>query len=295
MSDTMQQILGNPTLHPDALTVDERLPGAINWHGSAASPRSSQALCMSAFGTLRAAPPRDEVLDRFVANTLPAYGLGRRTPHWDVYLEHEDRTLLSEYGRPQPTSVDALLVSSRAVVAVEAKFVADAAKGFGTCSKFAAGDCAGFYGPGSDRTTMLSGAWCQLESWRGHRSPRTYWALGREYFRPEVFRLQTSTEHCPLRNGNYQLMRNFLFAAAYSRKQRCPLHGVVTIAPAATSGLLADQVAEFQSRILLPEYATAIAHATYETYAGLLRAAGDPSCAQLAGFLGERIDAVVDP
>lgn len=96
-----------------------------------------------------------------------------------------------------------------------------------------------------------------------------------------------------MRGANYQLMRNFLFAAAYSRRENIPLFGVMTIAPAATSRLLRDQVARFRSRVLLPEYADAIRHATYEEYARLLRTSGNESCSELAGFLEGRIDAVV--
>ena len=294
MSDRLQRILENPTLHPNALTEEERLPGRVKWHNWAHSPRSSQVFCISAFGALRDIAVRDKVLDRFVAAALPTYRPGRRAPRWNILLEHEERGLLNEFGRrAQPTSVDALLVSSKAVIAVEAKFVTDASEGFGQCSKFTEGDCTGFYGPGSD-TTASSQAWCQLETWRGDRSPRTYWTLGKEYFRPEVFRMQARSESCPLRNSNYQLMRNFLFAAACSRKRNIAVHGVITIAPAATSGLLTKQVTGFRSRILLPEYVDSIGHVTYETYTSLLRSFEDESCADLASFLEERIDAVID-
>ena len=292
MTERLQRILANPTLHRKALTEEERLPGAIKWHDSAHSHRSSQALCISAFGALRDTAARDKVLDRLVATTLPAYRPGVRAPRWRIFLEHEEPRLLNEYGaRAQPTSVDALLVSSKAVVAIEAKFVSDASTGFGKCSAFTSGRCAGFYGPGSSES---SHAWCQLETWRGDRSPRTYWALGREYFRPDVFRMQQRGESCPLRAANYQLMRNYLFAAARSRSEGIPTHGVITIAPVATSRRLSDQVAAFSSHILLPSYAGSVRHTTYEEYAHLLRASGDGSCAELADFIEQRIDAVID-
>ena len=168
---------------------------------------------------MRRIAQRHDVLDRFVATALPTYRPGPEASEWDIRMEHEEPELLNEMGAKnvQPTSVDALLVSSSAVIAVEAKFATDAAKGFGHCSKFTKGDCAGFYGPGSDRKSSTQ-AWCQLEAWDGKRSPRIYWAIAREYFRPEVFRMQTDAEQCPLRDANYQLMRNFLLAAAYSRR-----------------------------------------------------------------------------
>ncbi|MCY3821712.1 MAG: hypothetical protein OXH52_20550 [Gammaproteobacteria bacterium] len=291
MNERLQRILANPTLHRNALTDEERRPGAINWHGSADSPRSSQALCISAFGVLRDTVPRDKVLDRLVATTLPAYRAGGRAPRWRIFLEYEEPRLLNEFGaQAQPTSVDALLVSSKAVVAIEAKFISDASAGFGKCSAFTKGRCAGFYGPGSYGSSQ---AWCQLEAWHGDRSPRTYWALGREYFRPDVFRMQQQGESCPLRSTNYQLMRNYLFAAARSRAEGIPTHGVITIAPTATSQRLRDQVAAFESQVLLPSCAGSIRHTTYEEYARHLRGSGDGSCAELADFLEARIHTVI--
>ena len=291
----MPRILGNPTLHPDALTVEERRPKHVKWHPWAGSPRSSQVFCFSAFGALRQIAGRHDVLDRFVAAALPTFRPAERVPEWDIRMEHEEPELLNEKGTKnvQPTSVDCLLVCSDAVVAVESKFVADAARGFGPCSKFSKGDCAGFYGPGSDLKSA-SGAWCQLEAWDGDRSPRTYWAIAREYFRPEVFQMQTEAEQCPMRDANYQLMRNFVFAAAYSRRWKLPMHGVITIAPDAVSSRSSEQVDEFRSRILRPEHAVSIAHTTYEKYTALLRRCGGHAGVALAEFLEERIDTVVN-
>ena len=105
--------------------------------------------------------------------------------------------------------------------------------------------------------------------------------------------MQASIDHCPLRDGNYQLMRNYLFAAAYARRRNIPLHGVASLAPAATSGLLRKQIARFQRDVLLPAHAASIAHATYEEYASALRGAGDEACRELAYFLEARIDTVL--
>lgn len=224
-----------------------------------------------------------------MATHLPDYRPSSQAPRWRICLEYEEPRLLNEFGA-QPTSVDALLVSSKAVVALEAKFATDAKAGFSSCSAFTTGRCAGFHGPGSDGS---SAAWCQLETWRGDRSPRTYWALGREYFRPDVFRMQQNGESCPMRGANYQLMRNYLLAAAHARCDGIQTHGVITIAPLATSRLLRQQVAAFRSEILLPSHADTIRHGTYEDYADILRGSGDESCAELADFLEQRIDAIV--
>ena len=229
MSDKLDHILQNPTLHPHALSELER-DTRFKWHRYATSNRSSQVLCISAFGTLRRLNTRNTVIDRFLAGAIPTYRPGRRTPRWTIRLEYEQPELLNELGGMQSTSIDVLLSSSKAVFAIEAKFVSDARSGFGGCSQFSRGDCAGFYGPGSDLKTQSS-AWCRLESWEGDRSPRTYWSLAKEYFRPQVFRVQENGSACPLRGSNYQLTRNFLFSAAYARRLGIGLHGVVTIAP----------------------------------------------------------------
>lgn len=293
MSETLKRILANPTLYPKALTEEEKSsPKAIKWHKHAHSPCSSQVMCISAFGTLRRFADRDKILGHLVSAALPDYRPAPDHLEWKVFLEYEKPHLLNELGRGQPTSIDTLLVSPEAVVAVEAKFHVDADKGFNRCGQFEKGHCAGFYGPGSDQKGP-SQAWCQLEVWRDHRSPRTYWAIGREYFRPEVFRMQERSEACPLRNSNYQLMRNYLFAATYARTKNIKRHGVMTIAPASKSSLLTDQVAEFRSKILAPEYSDTIGHVTYETYIDLLRTIGDECCAKLASFLEERIATVL--
>lgn len=291
MSYHLQRILRNPTLHPNALTDAERLPGRIKWHKHAHSPRSSQVFCISAFGTLRNTSTQDRVIDRFLSISSPVYRRGRQVPKWNVHLEYEDAKLLNEW-TGQSTSIDVFLVSSKAVFSIEAKFISDAKSGFGGCSQFGKRYCAGFFGPGSDKKT-LSQTWCRLETWDSNRSPRTYWTIGREYFRPEVYRMQRSGDQCPLRDSNYQLMRNFLFAAAYARTKKIRTHGAITIAPTATSALLEDQVERFRTEILLPEHADKIKHTTYDEYVKILYQIGDGDSAELGDFLTKRINSVV--
>ena len=291
MSDKLNRILKNPTLHPHALSEGERDP-RFKWHRDAASPRSSQVLCVSAFGTLRRLTVRNTVIDRFLAGATPDYRPGECPPQWSIKLEYEQSELLNERGGRQATSIDVLLASSKAVFAVEAKFVSDAKMGFGSCGQFSRSNCAGFYGPGSDLKTH-SPVWCRLERWEGNRSPRTYWSLGKEYFRPEVFRIQSKGSACPMRNGNYQLMRNFLFSAVFAHRIGVDMHGVVTIAPAATSSLLTEQIEAFKAQILLPEYANRITHVTYEQYAASLRATGDSCSEELAEFIEQRIATIL--
>ena len=102
--------------------------------------------------------------------------------------------------------------------------------------------------------------------------------------------MQRSGDQCPLRDSNYQLMRNFLFAAAYARTKNICTHGAITIAPAATSALLEDQVERFRTEVLLPEHADKIEHTTYDEYVKVLHQIGDGESVELGNFLTERIN-----
>jgi hypothetical protein len=168
--------LSNPTLHPRALTETERAPG-FKWHSHASSPRSSQVFCLSAFGTLRSIEAKDRILESLFRKALPGFPSRPRARRWTIRPEAESPELLSEFGVKQPTSNDALCVSSDEVICIESKFATDAEHGFGGCSQFPKA-CAGFRGIGSD-IAKRTGAWCRLENWEGARSPRSYWSLGK--------------------------------------------------------------------------------------------------------------------
>jgi len=215
-----------------------------------------------------------------------------RPRRWDIQVEVEDTPLLSELGSSQPTSIDTLLTSSMEVVAIEAKFDRDASEGFGTCGQYRTQKCAGFYGPGSDLATKTS-TWCRLENWDGQRSPRSYWSFGKRYFQPPVFAEQPSSGVCPLRGGNYQLMRNFLFAAAYAEKYGKQTFGVIVICPAKNDRILTAQLAEFRDHVLLPEHRETIKLLHYEDWTGMLSTNEDhEESLKLAKFLGDRIEGV---
>lgn len=286
----------NPTLHPHALTDVERASG-LKWHSHASSPRSSQAFCLSAFGTLRSITARDAILKSLFRGALACFPRRTQPLCWTILPERENRELLSEFGTRQPTSIDALCVSADEVVCIKSKFVSDAGKGFGGCGQYSKSKpekkCAGFRGPGSDLATR-TGAWCRLENWEGERSPRSYWSLGKRWFRTEVFELQTSANICPLRGPNYQLMRNFLFAASMAERDGKSHFGVVTIGPHRFAPILSEQVAAFQKDVLQDQFSDRIAFVDYETYAGLLDNSGDPAAIELAHFIRERIRSIVD-
>lgn len=111
--------------------------------------------------------------------------------------------------------------------------------------------------------------------WDGERSPRTYWTLGRAFFRESVFAKQADGEKCPFDGPNYQLMRNFLFAAALAQRKKLPSFGVVAIAPARTAGKLERQIDSFRTAILQTEFASCVRFVTYERLIELLRETGE--------------------
>jgi hypothetical protein len=220
-------------------------------------------------------------------------GTAGRSRAWSLKCEVENPQLLGEFGSNQPTSIDALLTSSTEVITVESKFDRDAKEGLGTCSQFKKGLCEGYFGPGSDNSLSGDTPWCRLERWDGSRSPRYYWALGKSFFRPEIFRMQHLGEQCPFSDGNYQLMRNFLFAAAFAEIQHKNRFGVLVICPSSRSNLLIDQVECFKKKILLKSYADRVAICTYETYIDILRQQKSSEAHQLADFLVERISSIL--
>lgn len=132
-SAPLAQVLRNPTLHPRALSDKERGP-SFKWHAHCGSPRSSQVFCLSAFGTLRFLRRRDRVLEDLFHQALPSFPIRPRARRWKISLEAEWAQLLSELGTNQPTSIDALCVSSMEVICIESKFATDAEHGFGGCS-----------------------------------------------------------------------------------------------------------------------------------------------------------------
>jgi len=287
----LERALDNPTLHPNALTEKERAP-AFKWHTHCGSPRSSQVFCLSAFGTLRSLREKNRVLEDLFRRALPDFPHRPRSRRWEIIPEAEKPELLSEHGSNQPTSIDALCVSSKEVICIESKFATDAMHGFGGCSQFSRKACRGYRGPGSDLATSTA-VWCRLERWDGRRSPRAYWSIGTRYFQPLVLQQQGPGDSCPLRGPNYQLMRNFLFAASLAEKEGKTYFGVLAIAPRRVSAKLANQVDDFRRNVLLPEFQDRITLVDYETYASCLAESGDKECAELATFLEGRISEII--
>ena len=279
---TWDQVRQNPTLYPQALLPNEG--ERFHWHADANQPHSSQVFCVSAFGTLRHLPSKNQVVQGLLGLPEPQPA---GTSAWSIELEAERPDLLAEHGRVQASSVDALLKSKTAIFCLESKFLVDAMAGFGGCSQ-PKKQCAGFYGPGSDLKTKTN-AWCRLEVWDGDRSPRSYWSLGKAYFRESVYAKQSSGQTCPFDGPNYQLMRNFLFAAAMAQREKLPSFGVVAIVPAKKSSKLEKQVESFRTTILQPEFGSSVRLVTYERLIELLRETVEAGAVALANFLEGRI------
>jgi hypothetical protein len=277
----------NHQLHP-ALRTDERL-ATLPWHSHASRPNSSQVFCVSAFYRLTQVPVRNTVLSSLFSTLLPC----RPRDEWTIQPEFSDASLLGEDGARQPTSIDMFCTSARAVVAIESKFDRDATDGFGGCSQVRANDkrpvrCLGYYGPGSDVGTRTN-AWCRLENWEGRRAPRLYWLLGKGYFRSEVFQAQVAGQACPLRESSYQLMRNFLFVAAFAARHGQRHFGVLIACPKSRSARLEEQLRQFRDDVLLRTFRDRVCLVYYEDYIALLRRTRHPEAEELAEFLEQRI------
>ena len=271
----------NRTYLPGAL--DDAEGQRIRWQ-SPESPASSQIFCVSVFGTLRSLPDGFAVLNRFLSEALPDIP---PATHWDLTFEHVDAEVLGETGSGTPTDIDVYCVSPRAVVCIESKFRYDANEGFSGCGQFNANDCAGFHGFGSDRKTPEVESLCRLEIQDGKRDPRKYWRLGRAYFQDEVFREQREGETCPFTASNYQLMRNFLFAASTAGDAR--EFGVVAIVPEKTGVTVRAQVAAFQLGVLSQGFRSRINVGTYDALAAMLLQSEHRSTIALGQFLRKRM------
>ena len=283
-----------------ALTDRER-GGDYDWHAQANSKRSSQSLCVSAIGPLRHeafGAVRNMLLARLVGGAFNTWQ-SNVIANWSVEIEKRDPDLLNENGGGTPSSLDALLTTPLVAVAVETKFASDAAAGFGGCGQYhtqgKTRKCVGFYGHGSDLVprTQAAAAACRLTIADGRRSPRRYWELGQQFFRSKVFAEQTGFERCPFRDSNFQLMRNFLFAAAYAELHRKKYFGVLIVCSKQRDHRLREQLAEFRSEIVLPSYDQQVRLVYYEDWIEILTDSGAQVGRDLAKYLKERIESVI--
>jgi hypothetical protein len=124
-----------------------------------------------------------------------------------------------------------------------------------------------------------------LEVPDGQRGARSYWRKGRPLFREDVFTEQAVTGTCPFRDSSFQLMRNVLFAASSGAASWATL----AIVPSRVSSVVQKQAAAFRDQILLPDYRSHLAVATYEDLIEVLCASRFEQSQRLGEFLAARI------
>lgn len=175
---------------------------AFHWHPHASSPKSSQALAVDVFGTIKTAQARDAILAALARELdLPDQG------PWSLHLEWQDqRNGLAE---PRPTQVDAFAEGSAAMMLFECKFT----EAGGACSQInpdrrGVVACTGAYrlqtNPQNDKEAR-----CALTG-KGVK----YW----DYV-ADVYGLDPNgdLDPCPFAFDAYQWMRNVVLAESLSR------------------------------------------------------------------------------
>lgn len=174
----------------------ERFP----WHRWAHRPRSSQALAIDVFGTIKARPGPER--SRILAGLAERCGLPPDGT-WKIVLEwRAPRAILNE---PRPTQVDVLAIGKHALLVIECKFTEPG----GSCSQTLPRDgsvrCSGKYQLPRNSVTNHR---CALTA-----KGVSYWA-----FIPETFGIDASTDHlpCPFAGESYQWMRNLVLAKRLS-------------------------------------------------------------------------------
>ena len=235
---------------------------AYNWHRDKSGapdthvPHSSQAFCISVWGTL--ARPDAERARRALSDLLSVPHLAGQLPvQPQIDLEFVDKGVLNEQGAGNPTNVDALLTFDRTIVAVESKLT----EPFGSCGQARQGNCSGRYEVGSDIKTATA-APCRLQVADGRRTPRTYWAVMTRLSAPGSY---VPGIPCPFAGPAYQVMRNVAFAAEYASR-RSKDWAVVFAFPAKLKPASVAQVEAVRNR-LLPENAARVAILDYEALA----------------------------
>jgi hypothetical protein len=236
-------------------------------------------------------PNRQHLIAGLLYHVFPRIFPEAGSQRWTRQIEHQDKPLLGECGKGEPTNIDVFLESKKYVICIESKFLSDARKGFKGCSAKRDRACHGFYGPGSNLKQNDS-SWCILENWDGARSPRLYRSVGKAFLEPKVFRQQARGAMCHLAGSNYQPMRNLLFAAAYARKKRKDF-GVFLVCPEATEAVVRQQWEAFRNDIVLQPFRSRVGFCRYENYISLLNNRPEPEAQRLGGFLAERIQALI--
>jgi hypothetical protein len=266
---------------------------AFRWHSAAGERydtwkvQSSQALAIDVFGTLQTAPQRAAVLDRLAGELgLPAGG------PWEVQLEwHDPDNRLNEH---QPTWVDAVARSPRALILFEGKFTESDG---GRCSQtqpLRSGPHQGL------RQCSGSYMW-QVNPATGQEARCALTAKGLRYweFIPQVFDYDAGQSYfeCPFAGPWFQWMRNLTVGYAAARLSHAQRAAWV-LAYAEGPGL------PMAARVRSPEWARLLDRLqpgaitlralSYQALIALAQAAcpNDPVWPALAAWVQQKIDTV---
>jgi len=253
----------------------------FDWHRSNGAidtdvPHSSQAFCISVWGTLArgdAGAARAAVAD--LLGDQASRDALREAP--TLRLEHVSRPVLNEY-LGKATNIDAFLIWPGLAIAVESKLRED----YGPCSQ-APRNCTGRYEVGSDLKTGTD-APCRLEVQDGKRTPRAYWEVMGSLAHPGAY---PTGERCPFAGGGYQVMRTIAFAARHAERQGCDWRAVFVFPGSRSlrSGKTIDAVTE----PLLGEHKKRVLRLDYEALARRLVSSDDPTSLQLGRYMEDRL------
>jgi hypothetical protein len=159
-------------------------------------PHSSQAFCISVWGTFAA--ERGRRVRAVIAELVKDEGVVRAVDKSDAVslrLEDVNRRRLNEFGAGNPTQLDAIVGLADLTVVVESKLT----EGLGRCSQ-PPKNCSGDFKPGSDIKTK-SNAPCRLAVQDGRRTPRLYWDVMHQISRPDSY---PEGGLCPFAGPGYQ-------------------------------------------------------------------------------------------
>jgi Restriction Endonuclease associating with ARP len=259
---------------------------------------SSQALCVSVFGSIAESPHRDEL----VATILTEAGVGLG-PSGSATLDCEVRNewgLLRERGGKHPTCPDVLVSWPDAVMTIESKFTEQldgcgqlkpSRRTFivdGKPTRMRGAACSGNYEPRSDLTRKMDAdVSCRLTVAEGGREARRYWELAPRLFKPEC--IETPQRPCPFAR-TYQLMWNLSFAAAWAERGELSDFGLL-LAYVGDAPNAAKSEALFRKfrGMLLPSVAERVGSITYERIAKVLGASGRPEDGRLRTWIAARL------
>lgn len=258
-------------------------------------PWSSQALCISVFGTIAESANRAALMQSILAAAGVDVNVAGDP---EVLCEVRGRRdLLNEIGGSNATCPDVLVEWPGLTLTIESKFTEHLSPCGQIDLRLSKGSreihpktCSGNHETGSDLKTKTDAA-CRLtiaenEGRRGYRSPRRYWEVGSRLFGAEV--IEPPREPCPFADGKYQLMRNLCFASALAESQSPTKGHAFVLAYVEGAPSAADSVADFAAfrEMLLAAEAARVGSITYETISDVLASAGE---AELAGWVRRRL------